>query len=341
MSGNTANGYINFLSTNVKKIDQVIVLKHRSHTLKTKILEKIISDYESTSQLEVICSPFGSSYIEGIIIRDQSLAIVTDSIAGSISNKTVAIDLTKYYPHQMNENSLSVIKTNSSELHEKAYACFSKGLRIHDDLEAVYIKEMNFNKADQLANTCIKELLKNVPIQKRTPTVYHRFFGTNTAEGSVNILPQMTNHLSKRVYVKGRAGTGKSVFMKKVAKACEDYGYDVECYHCSFDPDSIDMVLVPEIDFCMFDSTYPHEYSPEREGDTIIDLYEQTVTQGTDEKHAQKIREISRQYKVYINKGIDFLREAKVYQDRLEEIHEDIDQIAIHHVTKKVLKHIL
>lgn len=341
MSGNTANGYINFLDTNLREIKQVIVLNHRSHIFKTKILKNIISNYESTCPVEVICSALGSSFIEGVILRDESLAIVTNSIADPISQKTLAIDLSSYYPDQMDQKSLSIAKLTLNELNEKAYGFFLKGLRIHDDLEAVYIREMDFNKADQLAATFIEKLLKNVPMQKRTPTVYHRFFGTNTAEGSINILPQITDHLSKRIYVKGRAGTGKSVFMKKVARACKDYGYDVECYHCSFDSDSIDMVLVPELDFCMFDSTDPHEYFPEREGDVIIDLYEQTVTRGTDEKYAQKISEITKQYKTYIKKGIDCLRQAKVYQDQLGEVHENIDQIVVDRVTKRILKHML
>lgn len=49
-------------------------------------------------------------------------------------------------------------------------------------------------------------------------------------------------------------------YSKKIAAAAESRGFDVEMYHCGFDPESIDMVLVRELKFCVFDSTNPHEY---------------------------------------------------------------------------------
>src|SRR5699024_12618825 len=78
---------------------------------------------------------------------------------------------------------------------------------------------------------------------------------SNTSDGAVNIVPSLIHPLKNRYYLKGRAGTGKSHFMKKVMQACQRHGFDIELYHCSFDPNSVDMVLVRDLDFCIFDST--------------------------------------------------------------------------------------
>lgn len=337
VSGNTSKGFINFLATNIDGIKQVIVLQHQSHFVKTKVIQAIIDHYNGDEPLEMICSPFGRNYLEGVILREKSLAIVADTIAEDALKETILIDLNIYYPTHMDQQHVKEIKRAVNEQTKQAYDHLYKGIHIHDELEEIYIKEMSFKKADQLAEKLIIQILENVPKQNRKPKVYGRLFGTNTAEGSINILSEITKHLSTRFFVKGRAGTGKSVLMKKVAKACEDYGYHVERYHCSFDPDSIDMVIVPALDFCIFDSTDPHEFFPEKAGDVILDLYEGTVTQGTDEKYAQEISKVTKQYKGYIHKGINCLKKAKVYQNKLELTQEYMNQ----HISKFVLQEIL
>src|SRR5699024_10295736 len=117
--------------------------------------------------------------------------------------------------------------------------------------------------------------------------------------------------IKKRVYIKGRAGTGKSVFMKKVLEKSKQYGLDIELYRCSFDPKSIDMLIIRELNFCIFDSTAPHELFPNREEDVVLDLYEQTVKQGTDEKYAQKITRLTNDYKQEMQKGLQKLEATK------------------------------
>mgnify|MGYP003315682274 CR=1 FL=1 len=53
----------------------------------------------------------------------------------------------------------------------------------------------------------------------------------------------------------GPSGTGKSTLMRKVAEKAERKGYYVERGFCSADPNSLDVVLVPEINFSICDGT--------------------------------------------------------------------------------------
>lgn len=342
VSSNTSKGYVNFLTTNVTDIQTIIVLKHESNMLKTQVLRGVINELSSINNLEIICSPFGTSFIEGIVIREKSLAVITDTIADKAIKGGIEIDLANYLPGEIDQEDITKTKQLAKQLKQKAYDVFAIGLEIHDHLEDIYIGEMNFSKADQLSEKFIEDLLKDVPYKSSPPVVYQRFFGTNTAEGAVNILPIITEHLSRRVHVKGRAGTGKSVFMKKVAKACEDHGLDVERYHCSFDPGSIDMILVPALDFCIFDSTAPHEYFPTREGDQVIDLYEQTVTPGTDEKYAREIGELTDSYKQYLQKGMDYLKQAtECYEGQFDKPYVALDKAVVYEIVKIVCKQMI
>ncbi len=339
VTGNTSQGFINYLSTNIKNIEQIIVLKHCSHTIKTAVLQQLLQQFIKLDEpLEVICSPFGDEYLEGIIVRSRSLAVLSDTVMTSEVRNFAEIELKDWIPveHSHTENLTERIQA----LREKSYVKLAKALKIHGELETIYIREMNFDKANRLADVFIKEILQDPSEQNKNPYIYHRLFGTNTDQGPVNKLPQIIEDVSNRVYIKGRAGTGKSVFLNKVMKACMDDGFDIEQYHCSFDLGSTDMILVPGLDLCVFDSTAPHEFSPDRNDDLVIDLYKETVTPGTDEKYAQVIQQITRKYKAILSEGTDDLKEAKFWQDKGEEPYVNIDPVKIISITKEVLKKI-
>lgn len=324
VSGNTAEGFVNFLPSNVTDFEQIIILKHPSERLKTAILEGIIKHYEQTYDLEVLLSSISEEYLEGIIIRERSMAVIVDQIATTDLRATIEVDLSLFLANP-------VEAPTENELFHQAYNSFSAGLRIHDKLETIYVNEMDFAKADQVANQLINDVLQDQQRRKRKANVYRRLFGTNTTEGVVNIVPQLIENISSVYHLKGRAGTGKSTFMKKVLAACTDYGLDVELFHCSFDPHSIDMVRVPELDFCILDSTDPHEIVPKRGEEKVIDLYKETVTPGTDEKYAETIQAIHSNYKSYMKKGVRQLKKAGEIVNKEEQqfIFSDTEQTKI------------
>lgn len=334
VTGHTADGFVNYVTTNVENLN-VIQLNHPSYSVTTKVLEQLISHYEADYDIEIICSDMSEMYIDGIIIRDLSFAVITQSIIMDELEVTAYIHLEDIVGKAI----------DFSNQHEKidqqfkhAYDYFAKGLKIHDDLEKIYINEMDFSQADDLAEKFIDQLLHDIDQKNHQPHIYRRLFGTNTIEGSVNNVPHLIQTVNKRYYVKGRAGTGKSVFMNKVADACLEKGFDIELYHCSFDPSSIDMVLVRQLDFCIFDSTDPHEFSPESDHDEVIDLYEETVTPGTDEKFAKDIKRVSQSYKSYMKKGVSKIKEAgRIVKDIERKYLASIAEQDI----KKVVKHIL
>lgn len=310
VSGHTGAGLVNYLNSNLTDINKTIVLQHPSFKLKTKIISYMAERLTGKEQVEFICHPLSKGYLEGVILRDQSIAIVTEDVGCKVADAEI-VDLQEYVKLEKQAyHQLAASRQAYQRFANNACNYFSYGLEIHDELEKLYIKQMNFEKANDLASQLIEDLLTDVPKRSNHSHVNHRLFGTNTAEGVVNLIPELTEDIAQCVYVKGRAGTGKSVLMKKVLEACQAYGMDIELYHCSFDPNSIDMVIVRALDFCIFDSTDPHEFHPNRKSDKVIDLYEQAVTSGTDQKFAKEIQQLTSNYKEKMKEGIEQLKEA-------------------------------
>lgn len=273
VTGNTAQGFIKLISSNLFGLKQTIKLDSPSLKMNTAILKRLIDEYKYKTKVEVLKSSLSHDYLEGIILREKGTAVLVE-----LKDKPPVPE-------------------------------FAKGLAIHDELEKIFIKEMDFAKADHAAEELRKRLLENVPKKQRNPHTFVRFFGTNTMDGVVNEVPQLISRLHRIYHIKGRAGTGKSTFMKKIANACLAHGLDIELYRCSFDSNSIDMVLVPDLNICLFDSTDPHEFQPtDPMREEVIDLYEIAVVPGTDEKYQNEIAKLTSHYKSYMKKGIEVLK---------------------------------
>ncbi|HLR42075.1 MAG TPA: hypothetical protein VK067_02405 [Pseudogracilibacillus sp.] len=312
VTGHTAKGKVNYIQSNIKDINDIITLHHPSNRLKTAILQTTLKQYNG-NELELILHPLSKDYLAGFICREKSSAILIDELGIDAGRK---IDLTEYVV--VDETEAEMYENQIEHVLNSAYQAFERGLKIHDDLEAVFLKEMNFHKADDLAYDLIDGLFKDIQKKNKQSKFVKRLFGTNTPEGMTNQLAVLTEQVGKRYFIKGRAGTGKSHLMKQVLAKCEAYGLDVEIYHCSFDPDSIDMLIIRELDCCLFDSTDPHALDPNRDDDEVIDMYEKTVRHGTDEKYETEIERITKQYKGEMKKGLNILSEIKSIDQKKE-----------------------
>lgn len=107
-----------------------------------------------------------------------------------------------------------------------------------------------------------------------------RFFAaSNSCRGFRNYYGDIfTDECVDRLYIiKGGPGTGKSHFMKEVARYARTYGYGITEYACSSDPHSLDGILLtmdgaPSVGF--LDGTAPHVREPVLPGakEEIINL---------------------------------------------------------------------
>lgn len=99
------------------------------------------------------------------------------------------------------------------------------------------------------------------------------FAGANTTKGFVSYYDEIFKPCSSIYVIKGGSGTGKSRLMREIADRAESVGNDVEYFYCSFDPLSLDGIIINR-SLAVIDGTAPHVYEPSLPGikENLIDL---------------------------------------------------------------------
>lgn len=302
---NSSRGAVNFYNSNFQPLQHTVQLHAYPPALLANLLSGICSRAEEEKlDVECIHNCLDNS-LEGIIVPELSAGVIN-------------------IPSYREYNALNLLEDHNIkqvlEALEQSHQFFRAALKVHDAWEKVYIDQMDFAAANQLTEKTIDRLIGDQRLEKQGTEV-HRFFGAATINGAFDHIANITQCLGKRYFIKGRPGTGKSTFLKKIAQKAVEAGFRVEIYHCAFDPQSLDMIVLRELDFCLFDSTSPHEYFPSLPTDEVIDIYEAAVTPGTDEANAAALVDFAKGYKAEVAKATEKLRLAKELYDRFQQTH--------------------
>lgn len=286
---NTSSGFVDFTKENVFDVYNRIKLVCQNSYVKSYVLGFLKGESEK------IISTGSKNLLDGLVFRSKNMAVVSDC-----ESPCRVFDLDRYFD----------LDTNSdNEFLYNMFICYAQAKEIHDEWESIYIKNMDFARLDKFYNSVIEKLVNSQSVFGEGKT-YKRFFGTVTPAENVNFIDNLTEGIQKRCFIKGRPGTGKSTFLKRLSAKLKEYGFDVEEYYCSFDSKSLDMVVCRELSFCVFDSTPPHEKFPQRETDEILDFYVESGLSGIDEKYAKELFFVKSAYDYKIKEGKEFFKKA-------------------------------
>ncbi len=309
---NSCQGFVNLTENNVSDIGKRFFISCSSRDTAANFIRRVGEYYENKNfSVEYILNPSDKNSLWGCIVRMLDFCVLSQQCG----ENGIKISLGE-------GEGLEALENKIKDCYEKMYCAYKEAKKIHDDWEKIYIENMNFEKLDAFKKQTAEQMFEN-KMTDRIPKSKERFFGASTKNGYVSLIKSLTEGIGKRYFIKGRPGTGKSTFMKEVKNEAEKRGFDTEVYKCSFDPESYDMVIVRGADFCVFDSTAPHEMFPSSDCDIILDFYRESGLEGVDEKYKNELESISKEYKLRINEGSEYLRLATILEKELESKAKD------------------
>lgn len=324
--GNTAHGAHFLYKSAFDGLNKIFVLTGPQGTGKSTVIQSL-ADSLLDKGLHVQCfhSPLRPEELDGIILTELKVGIVDGQVCEGISDIGACEIIYVHFEDALDnrlilpEHNITIedLRGKLERTYSKTYETFATALRIHDEWEKIYIENMDFSKADQIAQDLIQELYAEH--ESDSPkAARHLFFGAATPRGAFDFIQSLTAQLERRIFIKGRAGSGKSTLLKKLASAAETKGIEVQVFHCGFDPNSLDMLIFPRLGTAIFDSTAPHEYYPDQDGDEILDMYARTIAPGTDEAHAAEIAGIKARYSAKMKEATSHLAEAEAIDSKIK-----------------------
>ncbi|TBL78485.1 PRK06851 family protein [Paenibacillus thalictri] len=327
--GNTARGAHFLYKSAFQGLDKILVLTGPSGTGKSTIIRKLADSLVDRGQhVQYFHSPLRPNELDGMIATELKIGIVDGQASEWIIEDSAAATIEYDFGAALDNRGISTetlgtieeLKGKLIDAYSQTYESFATALRIHDEWEKFYIESMDFGKADQITQELIQELYAGH--ENSTPSIgRHLFFGAATPKGAFDFIQSLTAQLNRRIFIKGRPGSGKSTLLKTLAAAAEKKGIEVQVYHCGLDPNSLDMLIFPQLSSAIFDSTAPHEYFPDRDGDEILDMYERAMTPGTDETYAAEIAAIKERYSAKMKEATSYLAAAEAIDSQIKSFY--------------------
>lgn len=288
----SALGHVSYMVDRVDEAKKVIILENMTKKASKLIfgqIEKVLSEKRMPYKSLLAC---GEEERCSAIASEGYLFINKENMPGSSCG--MIIDFSDCYGDYLDAKLKEELTLKEKEEREKMFLNLSFAKKIHDEWEKIYIENMDFDILAKKTESLISDIFTGKPVKNKAGKNERGFFGTMLPHGNVNYIDELTKNL-KRILIKGRPGTGKSTILKKIRKEALDRGYSVESFYCSFDPVSLDMILIREIGLAVFDATSPHEKVPAGD-DEVFDVYDIAVKKGTDEFFERELSSIKKRY---------------------------------------------
>lgn len=256
-SSYTRTGFYTFIPELITGLRQVFILKGPAGSGKSTLI-RLLGETMSEQGYEI---EFWISAIEpltpdGLYISQLDTAII---------NGSLPIPIDPHYPGGMGEIinlgefiDKASIQTNREKIDKligevknkgkKTYTLLKQAGIVRQDIKKITARHLNMEKIETMVKNLVGEILADQPREK------HYFASALTAEGMVNYIDDISATCLKRYIFKGPAGSAKSTIIRELASVFSDKGFIIKYYHSGFDPESLDMIIICNLEIALIDS---------------------------------------------------------------------------------------
>ena len=327
--GNTCRGFYSFYEYLPYNAERIFVIKGGPGTGKSTFMKKIAEEFLNEGyQIEYHWCSSDNDSLDGVLIPDLKVALLDGTAPHMVDPKNPGavdeiVNLGRYWDRSIlskHKNKIVTLNKTIWKYFDNAYAFLEEAKLVHDRWEEYYLEGMDFQKSNLKVKSLRHEIFADYKLSNQLGNHRHLFGSAFTPKGAVDYFSNITADCEKRYVIKGKPGTGKSTVAKKIAQSALERGLDVNYFHCSFDPDSIDMIVIPKLKLSLVDGTPPHIVNPNRTGDEVVDMLE-CINQQQVRAQQEQIKITKSRYQSLMNRALQEIQQAKNLHDQLEEYY--------------------
>ncbi|MFW6030260.1 MAG: PRK06851 family protein [Halanaerobiales bacterium] len=327
--GNTCRGFYSFYEYLPYNAERIFIIKGGPGTGKSTFMKNIAEEFLNEGYpIEYHWCSSDNDSLDGVVIPDLKVALLDGTAPHLVDPQNPGavdeiVNLGRYWNRSiLSKHKQQIVTLNKTiwKYFDKAYGYLEEAKLVHDRWEEYYLEGMDFQKANLKVEKLKKKIFAKHKLANKLGKHRHLFGSAFTPKGAVDYFSNITADCEKRYVIKGKPGTGKSTLAKKIAQSALERGLNVNYFHCSFDPDSIDMIVIPELKLSLVDGTPPHIVNPNRTGDEVVDMLDCIDQQHLRQKQEQ-IQETKLKYQDLMKNALKELQQAKKLHDQLEEYY--------------------
>ncbi|QGP90892.1 hypothetical protein MGLY_02050 [Neomoorella glycerini] len=355
--GNTCMGFYSFYDFIIEPdATRIFVVKGGPGVGKSTFMRKIgEAMLERGLDVEFHCCSSDNNSLDGVVIPKIKVAIIDGTAPHIVDPKNPGavdeiIHLGDYWDEdKMRASKEQVLQDNAriSRLYRIAYSALKEARVIRDEWESYVAESMILPRVYQAKAELLEAIFAGVrPRYNRPARERHLFATALTPQGLVTgNVETLLQDIRRLFTIAGDPGTGVPGILAAVARLAHEKGLDTEVYHCPFDPNNIDMVIIPEIQVAAMNWQPPHDIDvqaiPGLQVAMAVDL-----NRFIDREHlslyGNEIASAIVRYQAALDRAIAHIREAKLTHDHMESYYiPAMDFAAINAKREEILQRIL
>jgi hypothetical protein len=352
--GNTAEGFRSFYNHIIgQDAARVIVIKGGPGVGKSTFMKRIADHITGLGQSVDFfhCSSDPSS-LDGVVFPDIGVALIDGTAPHTVDPRFPgAVDEILYLGDYWNESAIRASRDdivactkNISRLFQRAYRFLRTAGDVLDDWSEANAEALITGAANKIARSVVEQVAGDAPVADCPGAERHLFASAITPDGFVNYLETVVSGCSRRYVVRGGPGSGKSTLICRVAARAVECGMDVELFHCSLNPASLEHLVIPSIGTAIVTSVEPHEWKgmPDSSVDDVIIDMDQCLDPATVRRNRDIIEYDRNLMHEAMSRAVHFLGEARRAHHFLESFYTpNIDFDAVGELRDKTLQRIL
>lgn len=271
----------------------------------------------------------------GLVMVDGTAPHVIDPKVPGAYDEIVNLgdcwDVSALRPHR---REIATLIRQNSEWFVQAYQYLKEAGTVMEKMRHFMQQAIDFSALSRMTHQLLGELVETLPQAPEKPRERHLFGGAVTPGGLLNFYPSIFQDVERFYMLSGDPGSGKSTLLRQIYETVHRAGHSTDVYHCAFDPERFDAVVIPILKTAFVKVTYPHNFTlppthPLQEQHTLAltRFSKASILRGSAGERAES----QERFWYLLGKAVEMIRSAKRNHDQLESYYiqaMDYDKIA-------------
>lgn len=349
--GNTCRGFYSYYDYILPQDEakRIIVIKGGPGVGKSTFMRKIgDSMVDRGYDVEFMQCSSDNGSLDGIVIPAWKVALIDGTAPHVVDPKNPGcVDEIIHLGDYWDEEGLvsykeEIMSTNREigKLFARAYRYLAAAKPFYDDIGIIMDQAVRHGEINKAVQNLISVIFEKMQVSSKVGRERHLFASAITPDGLKNYLPTVVG-IQDRVYIiKDSIHAALDRIVSGIAQASVERGLFTEFYHCAFNPEKVEHVVIPDLGVAVTTSNDYHSVS----GCVAVEVIEADsfVNDSLVQKYRETISYDRQQFDSLLNKASDLISQAKSLHDEMEAYYvKNMDFDSIESIRVKTLNRIL